>query len=172
MDGRAWSSRCILLPTPLGLPGSRSLLSHLSRQPSVDIRDQPIHRAPHQKRIVQGRQWIRVFAGGTALAPAPDPAQFGSFVGIGMEKAEAARGGSGPAGLARLRLGLTPMVFFNGRQIWALFPLAVSEFLVSWVFGIQTSRSPARRPRNIPPESQLFGGCSLERGGFPLDDRL
>ena len=71
MDGRAWSSRCILLPTPLGLPGSRSLLPNLSRRPSVASRDQPSYRVPRRKRIVQGRQWIRVFAGGMAIAHAP-----------------------------------------------------------------------------------------------------
>jgi len=40
----------------------------------IDIRDQPGHRIPHGKRIVQGRQRIRAVAGSMSIAPAPDPA--------------------------------------------------------------------------------------------------
>ena len=112
MDGHAWFSRCTVLPALLGLAGPRSLLTNLSRRPGVDIRDQPIHRAPHRKRIVQGRQRIRVLAGNVAIAPAPDPAQLGSLVGVGVKIAQAALGGSGPAGLAALGFGLTTRVKF------------------------------------------------------------
>jgi hypothetical protein len=76
----------------------------------IEVRDQPSHRVPHRKRIVQGWQRGRVFAEIVALASAPDPAQFGSLVGVGVEKAQAARGGSGPAGLAGLCLGLTTRI--------------------------------------------------------------
>jgi hypothetical protein len=62
-----------------------------------NIRDQASHRIPHRLRIVQGRQRIHVFAGSMVLVPAPDPAQFGSLIGIGVEKAQAARGGGCPA---------------------------------------------------------------------------
>jgi len=52
----------------------------------VDIRDQPRYRVAHRDRVVQGRQRIRVFAGSMAIAPAPDAAQFGSLVGVGVKK--------------------------------------------------------------------------------------
>lgn len=50
-----------------------------------------------------------MLAGNMTIAPAPDPAQFGSLVGVGMEKTQAARGGGGPE-IAEAALVL-PLVF-------------------------------------------------------------
>ncbi len=52
-----------------------------------------------------------------SIAPAPDPAQLGSFVGIGVEKAEAARRGGGPAALAALGLGLAARIRIPRRHV-------------------------------------------------------
>ena len=78
---------------------------------------QPIHPVPHSKRAVQGGQRIHVFAGNTAIAPAPDPAQFGSLVGIGMEETQAARGSRGSAGFAALCPSLTTPIKILRRHI-------------------------------------------------------
>jgi hypothetical protein len=63
----------------------------------VDLCDQPGNRVPYGQHIVQSRQRIQVFAGGGALAPAADPAQFGSLVGIGVQS---------PPAVAAARQGL------------------------------------------------------------------
>lgn len=58
-----------------------------------------------------------------AITAAPDSAQLRSLVGIGVEKAQAARGGGGLARLAALGLGLTtrvkiPMIHFLQAHRW------------------------------------------------------
>jgi hypothetical protein len=68
----------------------------------VNVRHQPSHRIPHRQRIVQGRQRIYVLGNERALVPAPNPTQFGSLVGMGVEIAAAARGGGCGTALARL----------------------------------------------------------------------
>lgn len=68
-------------------------------------------------RIVQDRQRIHVFAGSMAPVPAPDPTQFGSLVGMGVEKAQAARGGGCPAAFAALGPTLaTPIKILGGQM--------------------------------------------------------
>jgi hypothetical protein len=83
----------------------------------TDIHDQPIHRVPHCDCIVQGRQRIHVFAGSMAIVPAPNAAQFGSLVGIGMEETQAARGSRGPAGFAALCPSLTTPIKILRRHV-------------------------------------------------------
>jgi hypothetical protein len=59
-----------------------------------------------------------------AIAPAPDPAKLRGLVGIGLEKAQAALRGGGPAGFAALGFGLTTRIkvllshFLLQAQCW------------------------------------------------------
>jgi hypothetical protein len=53
----------------------------------IDIRDQPSHRVPHGKRIVQGGQRVRGFGGCMSIAPTPAATEFGSLVGISVKEA-------------------------------------------------------------------------------------
>ena len=61
---------------------------------AVNIFDQPSHGIPHCDHVVQGWQVFRVFAGGMAIAPAANPAQFGSLVGDWREKSTGRQAGS------------------------------------------------------------------------------
>lgn len=76
----------------------------------VDVADQLLHGVLHCDHVVQFGQWIDEFRGKTPLPSAPNSAQFGSFVGIGVKETLGRPRLREPGKVRRVCFGLTKWI--------------------------------------------------------------